>query len=103
MLEDVAEMEAMVASLLAYFGGEDDPETPVLSDIAVLAATIIDDVTDRGGNAVYDGPDHLELVVRPMGLKRAIANLVENGAALWRAGERDDRRGARSSDDLRRR
>ena len=79
MLGDVAEMEAMVASLLAYFGGDDDPETPVLSDIAVLAATIVDDVTDRGGDAAYEGPDHLELVVRPMGLKRAIANLVENG------------------------
>jgi two-component system osmolarity sensor histidine kinase EnvZ len=79
MLADVAEMEAMVASLLAYFGGDDDPETPVRTDIAVLVATIIDNVSDRGGNAVYEGPDHLELVVRPMGLKRAIANLVENG------------------------
>jgi two-component system osmolarity sensor histidine kinase EnvZ len=79
MLGDVAEMEAMVASLLAYFGGDDDPETPVRSDIAVLAATIVDDASDRGDDAVYEGPDHLELTVRKMGLKRAIANLVENG------------------------
>lgn len=79
LLEDVAEMEAMIGSLLAYLGGEADPETPVRIDVAVLAATIVDDVTDRGGDATYDGPDHVELVARPIGLKRALANLVENG------------------------
>ncbi|MET0270337.1 MAG: ATP-binding protein [Sphingomonas sp.] len=79
LLEDVAEMEAMVGSLLAYLGGDADPETPVRIDVAVLAATIVDDVTDRGGDAAYEGPDHVELVVRPVGIKRALANLVENG------------------------
>ncbi|TVV72014.1 ATP-binding protein [Sphingomonas solaris] len=79
MLGDVAEMEAMIGSLLAYLGGEEDPETPVRIDIAVLAATIVDDAQDRGGDAAYEGPDHVELVVRPVAIKRALANLVENG------------------------
>ncbi len=75
---DVAEMEAMVGSLLAYLGGEDDPERPVRTDVAVMAETIVDDAVDRGGGATYLGGDHLEAEVRPIGLKRAIGNLVEN-------------------------
>lgn len=83
---DLGEMEEMLASLLAYIGGEDDPEAPVLTDLAVLAATIIDDRQDRGDDARYVGPDHADAVLRPMGMRRAIVNLVENalhyGAAV---------------------
>ncbi|UAK25089.1 ATP-binding protein [Sphingomonas nostoxanthinifaciens] len=75
---DVTEMEEMVTSLLAFLGGEDDPEKPVLSDIAVLAATLVDDATDHGRAATYAGPDHLEAVVRTLSIKRALGNLIEN-------------------------
>ncbi|SEN55655.1 Signal transduction histidine kinase [Sphingomonas gellani] len=76
--EDVAEMDAMVASLLAFLGGDSDPESPVLVDVAVMAATLVDDAMDRGREADYDGPDHCELWARPVGLKRALTNLVDN-------------------------
>ena len=75
---DINEMEAMVVSLLSYLGGEDDPETPVWTDIAVMAATIVDQAIDRGDDATYLGVDHLEAQIRPIALKRAIGNLVEN-------------------------
>jgi signal transduction histidine kinase len=76
---DVAEMAAMVGSLLSYLGGEADPEPPVRTDIAVMAQTITDDAADRGEDATYSGEEHLEREVRPVGMKRAISNLVENG------------------------
>ena len=76
--EDIEEMGAMIASVLAYLSGEDDPETPVNVDVAVVAATLIDDVTDRGLRGHYIGPAHLELNVRQNGFKRALSNLVEN-------------------------
>ena len=75
---DIAEMEAMVGSLLAYLGGDSDPEAPVRIDVAVLCATLADDAQDRGHEAEYCGPDHCERVVRPIGLKRALTNLVDN-------------------------
>lgn len=78
MAADLREMEAMVASLLAYLGGDSDPEAPTLTDVAVLVQTIVDDAADRGGDARYAGPDHLEARVRTTGLRRAVANLVEN-------------------------
>lgn len=76
--QDVTEMEAMVVSLLAFLGGDEDPETPVRTDVAVMAATIVDDAVDRGEDATYIGDDHLEAMVRPGGMKRAIGNLVQN-------------------------
>lgn len=78
IIGDVTEMEAMVASLLAYLGGEDDPEKPVTTDIAVMIATMVDDIHDRGGEAAYRGPEHFEWTARPVAFKRAVRNLVEN-------------------------
>ncbi|SOB80036.1 Signal transduction histidine kinase [Sphingomonas guangdongensis] len=78
MLADVVEMDAMVASLLAYLGGEEDHEAPVRTDLAVICATVVEHATDLGQAAEYHGPDHLEATVRPLGLKRAIVNLVDN-------------------------
>jgi len=84
---DIAEMEAMVGSLLAYLGGDSDPEAPARIDVAVLCATLADDAEDRGRIAEYRGPDHCETLVRPLGLKRALVNLVDNalhhGNRLW--------------------
>lgn len=75
---DVSEMEAMVGSLLAFLGGEGDPEQPTRTDVAVLAATTIDEAQDRGQDALYVGPDHADAVIRRSGFRRAIVNLVEN-------------------------
>lgn len=75
---DIAEMDAMVASLLDFLGGDSDPEKPVRVDLAVMCATLVDDAVDRDREAEYVGPDHCERVLRPIGMKRAVANLVEN-------------------------
>lgn len=76
--KDVDEMEAMVASLLAFYGGDSDPEKPAQTDVAILVQTIVDDATDMGHPASYTGPDHFEAILRPGALKRAVGNLVEN-------------------------
>ncbi|RDE04862.1 ATP-binding protein [Sphingomonas aracearum] len=76
--EDIAEMEAMITSLLAFLGGDSDPETPMRHDLAVLCATVVDDAADHGRDAFYDGPDHCETVVRARSLKRAVVNLLNN-------------------------
>jgi signal transduction histidine kinase len=92
---DIAEMEAMTDSLLAYLGGESDPEAPAATDIAILCATLADDASDRGHDVRYEGPVHLELTVRPIGMKRAISNLIDNAVhhgtrAVVRVVEGDD-------------
>ncbi len=76
--QDLQEVDAMLASLFAFFGGETDPEAQAETDIAVTMATLVDDAQDRGFAAEYEGPDHFDLLVRPVEIKRALANLVEN-------------------------
>lgn len=78
LADDVAEMNEMIASLLAFFGGDSDPERPVLTDLAVIAATQVDNAIDRGLDAHYAGPDHLEITIRASAIRRAISNLIEN-------------------------
>lgn len=78
MGEDLQEMGAMLESLLAFLGGEKDPETPVRTDVAVTIATIVDAFQDHGDDVVYDGIDHVELDIRPLALRRAVRNLIEN-------------------------
>lgn len=75
---DIAEMEAMIASLLAFLSGDNDPERPSAVDLAVLCATLVDDATDSGHDATYAGPDHFELRLRRLAIKRALTNLIDN-------------------------
>ena len=75
---DVTEMDDMVASLLAFFGRQSDREKPALTNLAITVSTLVDNATDRGLDAHYIGPDHLEVTVRVSAIRRAIANLLEN-------------------------
>lgn len=75
---DLIEIDAMLGSLLAYFGRDAEPETVARIDIAVMMASVADAAADEGADAVYEGPDHFDLVVRRGELKRAVTNLVEN-------------------------
>ncbi|MFC4254162.1 ATP-binding protein [Croceibacterium xixiisoli] len=78
--QDIGEMEQMIDSLLAYLSGEEATEAePVsLNDLAVLCATLIDTASDQGFDAIYDGPDHFAALLRPLAIKRALSNLINN-------------------------
>ncbi|GAC1339580.1 MAG: hypothetical protein NVSMB18_08010 [Acetobacteraceae bacterium] len=85
MLADLDELEAMVASTLAF--GHDvagsEPAGPV--DLAALLRTVLDEAADaRPASAEllsYAGPQHLAIAARPVALKRAMANLIGNALA----------------------
>ncbi len=83
MESDIDEMSAMLGSVLSYLKG-DEPEEPRRMDLAAMAMTVVDDAVDLGRTATYRGPDHLVLTARPVSLKRALSNLVNN--ALIHAG-----------------
>ena len=79
MEADICEMEAMLDSVLAYLSGDSDSEPPRMLDLAALVSTLVDANADVGRDAVYEGPDHMIVQSRPLALKRAIGNLIENG------------------------
>jgi signal transduction histidine kinase len=78
LIHDLDEMELMLDSLLTYFRGDDHPEKPCLVDLAVLVATVVDDLQDRGYNITYSGPEHCDAKLRPVEFKRALSNLTNN-------------------------
>lgn len=72
------EMELMLDSLLTYFRGDDQQEKPRLVDLAVLVATVVDDLQDRGFDITYIGPEHCDATLRLVEFKRALSNLTNN-------------------------
>lgn len=75
---DLREMEAMIEAVLAFLGGEADPEARRTLDLAALAATAVDEAVDAGHDVAYHGPRHAVLEGRPLEIRRAVANLVGN-------------------------
>lgn len=76
---DVIEMQSMLDSVLALLSGDGDPEAPRAIDLAALITTLVNDDTDAGYDVTYTGPERLPVSTRPVALKRALRNLVENG------------------------
>ncbi len=75
---DVEEMTAMLNSLLDYLGGRHESEPARLADLAAICMTLVDEASDAGGAVRYRGPEHLAVKVRPLAVKRAVNNLIEN-------------------------
>jgi signal transduction histidine kinase len=80
LIRDVLEMEQMLTSLLTYFRGDAHAEQTQLVDVAVLSATVVDDLQDRGYDITYSGPAHCDAWVRPVEFKRALSNLTDNAS-----------------------
>jgi len=79
MTADVDEMEIMLDSVLAYLSGGEAEGPPRMVDLAALISTLVDSSADLGRSVTFEGPDRLSTLVRPMALKRAVSNLIENG------------------------
>ncbi|WP_126172616.1 ATP-binding protein [Altericroceibacterium xinjiangense] len=84
MMDDIVEIRMLLQSLQTFSEGIDHKETLERLDIAAMAETLVDDARDRGLDARYDGPAHLEINGRPLPLRRMLSNLIEN--ALHYAG-----------------
>ncbi len=82
VLSDLDELETMVSATLA-FGRDSRINEPVSSvDLVELLRTILDETGDANPEVAdrlsYRGPPHQTVHVRPVALKRALANLVSN-------------------------
>jgi len=90
---DLDEMEAMVAATLAYLRGDGETEERRPADLVAMIKTLCDGAADAGADVTYAGPPQARLMCRPVTLKRAFANLIDNavkygGAARVKLEER---------------
>jgi two-component system, OmpR family, sensor kinase len=74
---DLAEMEEMLDQTLTFLRGDRNDEPLRKLDLAALLQTLADDAADAGHDARFDGAA-LTLEGRPLALKRAFGNLVDN-------------------------
>jgi hypothetical protein len=75
---DLAEMETMIESTLAFLRGDEEAEEPRLTNLSSLLTTLVDAAADAGHRASLSAPRHCNVMVRPVGVKRAFANLIDN-------------------------
>ena len=78
MLSDLDEMEAMIKVTLAFAQDDAANEPAISTDVAAMLKTVLADHPARGQKVAYEGPESFGQLVRPVGLKRALTNLVDN-------------------------
>jgi signal transduction histidine kinase len=71
-------MEAMITATLSFARDASRAEAERPLDLASLLASLSDDAADAGRRAAYEGPGHLTVTGRPIALKRAFGNLIDN-------------------------
>lgn len=81
--DDLAEMEEMLDQTLAYLRGDRDDEPLRKLDLAALLQTLADDAADAGHDARFSG-HALTIEARPLALKRALGNLLDNAVKYGR-------------------
>jgi signal transduction histidine kinase len=79
MEADLAEMESMIQAALGFARNEaaDEPRGPL--NLAELLKQVAQGATEAGGEASFEGPPSTPFTGAPSALKRAFANLADNG------------------------
>jgi len=78
LFRDVDELQQMIDGALAFFRGDAQQEAVTSLDLPSILQTIVSDFSDQGVAVTYGGPARLPYLGRPIALKRAVSNLVEN-------------------------
>lgn len=91
VIADLDEMESMLDATLAFLRGDRSDEESQTLDVGTILQSIASDCEDAGANITLTCGDGLVLVGRPLGLKRAFTNLIQNairhgGSAQIKAG-----------------
>lgn len=77
-LATLAEMETILSATLGFARDEAADEKVRSTDLAALLQSLVDDHADLGGDVSYEGPVRSVFTCRPITLKRALNNLIDN-------------------------
>jgi len=78
MLSDLEDIQSMIAATLVFARDDFAEEQQRTFDLAVLLRDICEEFQDLGSIVAFEGPAHANALGRPMALKRAFSNLIEN-------------------------
>ncbi|WP_416896515.1 MAG: ATP-binding protein [Minwuia sp.] len=77
-IRDIDDMDLMVDSALSFVRGDQANETVSRIDLASLVRDMADDHQAQGHDVELSGPEKLPMFGRPVALKRAVGNLIDN-------------------------
>ncbi len=78
ILETLTEMQEMVEAVLAFVREDAAREDTRPIDLAALIASLCDDLADAGQDVQFAEADKTVTACRPVALKRALRNVIEN-------------------------
>lgn len=78
LAKEVAEVEALVASFIAFAREDPAEESRVRLDLVALLESLVEDHAAAGRAVTYQGPERLVVTGQSLGLKRLFANLIDN-------------------------
>jgi signal transduction histidine kinase len=81
MLRTLDEMHEMAEATLSFAREEAVQEKTRLVDASALISTICADLSDAGLDVTYADPGRFAIRCRPVGMKRAVRNIIENAVA----------------------
>lgn len=84
LLEILDEMQRMTEATLAFAREEAAREDTRMVDLSALVESLCDDLAELGMETDFAGSGKAPLTCRPVSLKRAVRNLIENAVAYGR-------------------
>lgn len=75
---DLDEMEAMLDATLAFLRGDNSDEEVQSFDLGAVLQSIVNDCEDAGALVTLESHDELVMSGRPLAIKRALTNLIQN-------------------------
>lgn len=85
--DDLDDMRTMLDATLAFARDDARAEPRARIDLASLLESLCDDHADAGRPARYAGPARAALAARPVALRRAFANLIDNALRYGEAAD----------------
>ena len=78
ILSDLNQMRRMITETLAFSRLDFEAEASEPTDVTSLVERVSDDLVDVGADVAVSGPPHVVVRTKPVALRRALTNLVEN-------------------------
>lgn len=78
VLADLDQMKRMITATLGFARSDFSQEASESFDIAALVQTVCDDLVDLGHVVVLTAPPEVKINSKPIGLRRAVANIIDN-------------------------
>jgi signal transduction histidine kinase len=80
ILETLAEMQAMAEAVLAFTRGDAESEATRPTDVTALVESLVEDAAEGGREVRFEDSPPVTMMCRPMALKRAVGNLLDNAS-----------------------